>query len=178
MKKLLLLDKDGTIVRPTRGKFINEPWHQEAIEGVHEALTKAKSLYWDIKVCSNQAGVISGHKTLIKAFSEMQFCLELFPMISEIWFCPDWGETAWVCWGDCSEDHRIERHRKDSSLWYSSDRIIFPGFRKPEPGMLLAATNLEYDEIIFSGDRPEDEGAALEAGCPFIWAKDLTSYNF
>jgi D-glycero-D-manno-heptose 1,7-bisphosphate phosphatase len=169
--KLLLLDKDGTIVQSTHGEFVDEPWHQEPVHpGVAPSIDEAKKQGWEIKVCSNQGGVAAGHKSLEKVFQEMRFCLELFPSISEAYFCPDFdGNRGWYCWDDCLEEHRILRLRSDAHNWYPG-MGEFPSFRKPGAGMLLAAAGLNYDRILFVGDRPEDLGAAQAAGCEFLWA--------
>lgn len=172
--KLLLLDKDGTIVESSHPSgFINEPWHQKIIHPAQLAIQQAYQAGWDIKICSNQGGVAAGHKSLEKCFQEMHYCLELFPEISEAYFCPDFeGEICWYCWGECSEDFRIERKRSDSG-WYPGTSISeFPSFRKPGAGMLLAAANLDYDHILYVGDRPEDQGAAQAANMRFMWAEE------
>jgi D-glycero-D-manno-heptose 1,7-bisphosphate phosphatase len=172
VSKLLLLDKDGTIVQSTQGEFINEPWHQEIIHsGVIHTIEQAKSNGWDIKICSNQGGIAAGHKPLEKVFQEMRFVLELFPQIAEAYFCPDFeGEECWYCWDSCFEEHRILRSRQDAGIWYPGDIADFPSFRKPGAGMLLAASGLNYDRVVFVGDRDEDQGAAQAAGCEFLWA--------
>jgi phosphoglycolate phosphatase-like HAD superfamily hydrolase len=38
--------------------------------------------------------------------------------------------------------------------------------------MLLAASDLVCDRILYIGDRPEDEAAAKSAGFSFLWAED------
>ena len=48
-----------------------------------------------------------------------------------------------------------------------------PDFRKPSGGMLLDHIqffDVSADETLYVGDRPEDEAAALAAGCHFEWA--------
>ncbi len=51
-----------------------------------------------------------------------------------------------------------------------------PKWRKPAPGMLLQAAldfDVRIENVMFVGDRDEDRGAAHQAGCSFIWAKDF-----
>lgn len=176
MNKLLLLDKDGTIVTSVHESgFIDEPWHQKPIEGVKNILERAKAHDWEIKICSNQGGVAAGHKSLEKVFQEMRFLLELFPEVAEAYFCPDFeGEICWYCWDDCSEEHRIKRIRENAAIWYASSFFEgdFPRFRKPGAGMLLAAADDCVGKTLFVGDRPEDEEAARSANIPFLWAAD------
>lgn len=185
MKKLLLLDKDGTLISPKSGaKFVNSPWDQAAIPGVQEAIDAYVSADWKPVIISNQGGVAAGHKTLEEAILEMRFVLELFPAIEEAYFCPDFeGEECWKVWSDCSEQHRI-KYQNEIVLMprgYDAREIdnyvdgISPekNFRKPGPGMLrLAIDNHTASESLFVGDRPEDEGAAMAAKIPFKWAKD------
>lgn len=48
--------------------------------------------------------------------------------------------------------------------------------RKPNPGMLLeikGELGIEPEEMLYVGDRAEDQGAALAAGCGFAWADDF-----
>lgn len=50
-------------------------------------------------------------------------------------------------------------------------------WRKPNPGMIQQAM-LDYgidnpQKILFVGDRPEDEGAAISAGVDFCWVKQF-----
>ena len=89
----------------------------------------------------------------------MRFALELFPKLAEAYFCPDFeGQACWRVWGDCSEPHRI---KYDSSSWVTDDLGLTGGFRKPNPGMLKLAIDIHNaSEVLFVGDRPEDEGAA------------------
>ncbi len=55
---------------------------------------------------------------------------------------------------------------------------VVPEWRKPQPGMLLAAGeyyDLDPDEIIFVGDYDTDAEAAASAGIQFFWAEDFFS---
>lgn len=48
--------------------------------------------------------------------------------------------------------------------------------RKPNPGMLLDAMSfydIDADNTLMVGDRPEDKRAAENAGCAFMWAWDF-----
>lgn len=56
-QKLLVLDKDGTIVRPKSGNtFVQHPEDQELIEGVAEAIARYIADGWTIAIASNQGG--------------------------------------------------------------------------------------------------------------------------
>ncbi len=169
MTKLLLLDKDGTLIQPLGGKkFTSEPWDQEPLAGVKGALQFAVADGWFPVVVSNQGGVAAGHKTLNNAIDEMRFCLGLFPEIKEAFFCPDYeGDICCRVWGK-GEEHRIEY---TPLSWDVIGLEIRGQFRKPSPGMLkLAASLHSADKALMVGDRPEDEGAALGAEIKFVWA--------
>jgi len=108
--KILLLDKDGTLVVPASGaKFTNEPLDQAALPGVHEAIARFVADGYKPVIVSNQGGVEKGHKSLESAILEMQFALELFPAVTEAYFCPNFaGDVCWRVWGNRNEAHRIE----------------------------------------------------------------------
>ena len=167
--KLLICDKDGTLVAPASGaKFVTEPWDQKPLPGVENKLAEYAASGWEICIASNQGGVAAGHKSLENCILEMKFCLELFPAIGEAYFCPDFeGNVCWQVWDTCKEEHRIMHGQRTN-----------PGlkglFRKPSAGMLLAAMGeFGTEEAIYVGDRPEDEGAGVAAKIPFFWASDF-----
>jgi len=58
MTKLLILDKDGTLVCPKSGKeFVQHPEDQELIPGVSEAIARYAANGWKMAIASNQGGV-------------------------------------------------------------------------------------------------------------------------
>lgn len=171
--KLLLLDKDGTLISPKSGaKFVGDPWDQAPLLGVSEILRKYAANGWDMAICSNQGGVAANHKTLANCILEMKFCLQLFPEIKEAYFCPDFeGNECWRVWGDCGEETRI---LYSENSWETTNLEIVGQFRKPNPGMLtLAASFGNFEEILYVGDRPEDEDASIGAKFPFQWSANF-----
>lgn len=179
MNKLLLLDKDGTLITPASGeKFVQTPWDQKPLEGVTGGIAAARAAGWGIAICSNQGGISAGYKSLENTFLEMRFCLELFPNISEAYFCPanygDIGRECWRCWGNCQEDERIKYNQFASELSWS--QYGKADYRKPGPGMLLLAQSIQNaDMVLYVGDRPEDENAAKNASIPFLSAEEWRS---
>lgn len=170
---LLLLDKDGTLIFPKSGaKFVSDPWDQAPLHNVPKTLKKYAANGWEMTITSNQGGVAASHKSLANCILEMKYCLELFPEIKEVYFCPDFeGKECWKIWGDCGEDCQI---LYSQNSWETMELQIAGLFRKPNPGMLtLAASFYNFDEILYVGDRPEDEEAALGAKFPFQWAADF-----
>ncbi|MCC3508304.1 MAG: polynucleotide kinase [Microcoleus sp. PH2017_40_RAT_O_B] len=171
--KLLLLDKDGTLVSPRSGaKFVNDPWDQQPLANTGDRLIKYAAAEWKMAIISNQGGVAAGHKSLQNCILEMKFCLQLFPQVEEAYFCPnfDGGSECWRLWGQCAEERILYNQNSCETL----ELEIKDQFRKPNPGMLkLAASFYGFDEILYVGDRPEDEGAASAANIPFQWAVDF-----
>ena len=175
MTKLLLLDKDGTLISPKSGaKFVGDPWDQLPLPNVSDRLRKYATEDWKMAITSNQGGVGVGHKSLENCILEMKFCLELFPEIVEAYFCPDFeGSGCWRVWGECTREEQI---MYGANSFETTDLQVAGLFRKPNPGMLTLAANFyNFDEILYVGDRPEDEGAAIAANIPFQWATDFFS---
>lgn len=168
-EKLLLIDKDGTLVNPHNDKTFPEfPWDQVPIPGMYEKLYQYNFLEgWEIMVISNQGGVIAGYKSQEFAQLEMKYLLQLFPQISECYFCPSLGESCWRI-------TRSEEIRYDQSSWVYRGEPA-QSFRKPGAGMLTLARGLyaPSGEVLYVGDRSEDEQAAINAGIPFLFADDF-----
>jgi len=165
--KLLICDKDGTLTRPKSGQtFVQHPEDQELIEGVADAIARYIADGWTIAIASNQGGVAAGFKTLEDAQDEMRYALSLLPEIEYAVFCPDNGDTAHLVSiaGGCN------RYRK-----YQRISVEGLSYRKPSAGLIkicLAQTVFPYSDILFVGDRPEDQGAAANAKVNFMWADE------
>ena len=162
---LLLLDKDGTLVKPKSGaQFVNAPTDQEPLPSVIETLTSYSAKGAGLVIISNQGGIAAGHKSLESAIAEMRFCLELFPQIKEAYFCPDFeGEEC--CWCVAPKESRRYSFHELSGT-----------FRKPNPEMLLLAVSIfkaSQGLSLMVGDCPEDKQAATAANVPFQLATDF-----
>ncbi|MBD2153148.1 HAD hydrolase-like protein [Leptolyngbya sp. FACHB-16] len=171
MTKLLILDKDGTITTPKSGaKFVQSPSDQVLLPGVKEAIDRYAWDGWKMAIASNQGGVAVGRKTLREAIEEMQYCMNLIPKIEYGFMCPDLeGSTYYEIWRLQTGD--------EEWLWIEAQvsSRTYPNFRKPECGMLVRAMDVHDprmlpQNVLYVGDRPEDEGAALAAGVEFMWA--------
>lgn len=187
--KLAILDKDGTIIRPSSGKtFVQAPEDQELIPGAKEAANRLIQDGYLIVLCSNQDGVAAGYKSLESAIAEMKFACELIGC-SESYFCP--------CGPGSKGDYCIEVSRRgyqnywfnrewsgtklvDNFIWngdyYTANQL---GFRKPNPGMLKIAIEKRArrpKDIVMIGDRPEDHGAAAAAGVRFLDAAEWINH--
>lgn len=153
MKRLYIFDKDGTICQSKSGqKFINSVQDQELIPGVREKINQIKSTGAKIAIASNQGGVAFGFMTYNEAGEIMNDAANLIDADCFV-FCP------------AHPDGTVPGYR------YNSEN------RKPEPGMIFNCM-IHFDikdlaDVIFIGDRPEDEEAAMRAGVDFMWANEF-----
>jgi D-glycero-D-manno-heptose 1,7-bisphosphate phosphatase len=168
MSKIIFFDLDGTLRETISGKtFINEPHDQRAIEGTQKALSYYQKKGFVMIGITNQGGVAAGHKSLESAIEEQRITLQLFPELSEIFFCPNYdGESCWqISDGNVPLDFSAPRAGNGTAI----------SCRKPGHGMILIAARplAELADCWMIGDRPEDEACALAAGIKFIWASVL-----
>lgn len=176
MKKLLILDKDGTLTTTKSGeKFVQHPNDQKIIPGMGRALIEAKNQDWRICVASNQGGIIAGYKTHLDTTAEFVCLQRLFPEIEMAVYCPDQGRMMTQINYKVSHIWTQDVRDWNLTLKKTGQKIEIENFRKPSAGMiqLLIASfesKIGEDRIVYIGDRPEDEQAALNAGVVFIWA--------
>jgi len=91
MNKIIFFDLDGTLRETISGKtFINEPHDQRAIKGTQKALSSYQKKGFVLIGITNQGGVAAGHKSIESAIEEQRITLELFPELSEIFFCTNY----------------------------------------------------------------------------------------
>jgi len=186
MTKLLILDMDGTIRVNGAADFdnlefgcgfIQSPRDQKLIPSAIAAMKQFKSKGFTIIGASNQGGVAAGKKSLDDCIAEQAYTIELAyeadVEIHEILFCPDY--EGQICLGvDGSKDGH----------WNYSDKYKdCAPFRKPSGGMIevgrfLYEDPFDLNEIIFVGDRTEDEQAAKAANVQFIHATEWRSSHW
>ena len=171
MSKILFLALDNTIRRTKSGAtFINEPYDQELIPGVEEAIARHQGEI--IIGITNQGGVGAGFKTIKNCLIEQKVTLGLILDMTGIYFCPDGGNSLWSV---IRNGHAFSTHEFLRTAPYKP-------FRKPDHGMLqYACADLLDSEIpldsLMVGDRPEDQQAAKNADINFIWAEDWRNGN-
>ena len=167
---LVILDKDGTLVTPKSGKtFVQHPKDQALLPSVKSRIVALKAAGATLVIASNQGGVAVGHKSHESVEAEMQYCLELLPEISEVWYCTDFeGKTAFVI------NARMNVMPTLASSLIGCEDLVGT-FRKPSPGMLIGAMRFcQEREVAMVGDRPEDKQAATAAGISFT---DATAWR-
>lgn len=170
--KIFFFDLDGTLRETRSGEtFINDPADQKPIAGAQEAVSYYASKDFLCIGITNQGGVAAGKKSLESAIEEQRVTLGLFPELSEIFFCHTWGDSCYQL-----------SHGNNEALMFSSPIAGGENIscRKPGHGMLLlAAQSLvdlsDGDDHWMTGDRPEDEQAAKNAGINFIPAEVMLS---
>ena len=144
-KKILLLDRDGTLNKKSLpGEYINSLSEFIWIESSRNALKILAENGFSFIVITNQAGVSLGKTTVSD--------LEAIHDQLRIDFESDGLKLLdiYVC-----TDH-----------WNSNSK-----FRKPEPGMFFAAANqhkFRLDQVIYVGDDIRDGVAAGNAGCKSV----------
>lgn len=166
MNKVLILDMDGTCREPgSGGQFIQHPLDQKIIAGADTALARYHDEGWLAFGITNQGGVAALKKSLNDCIQEQYQTLKLLPQIHKIYFCPDFEGRQLGC------AYPSQWSKVFAPRGYSS-------FRKPGSGMIeyVLATHT-IDELLFVGDRPEDEQAASGAEVAFMWADAWRSHS-
>jgi D-glycero-D-manno-heptose 1,7-bisphosphate phosphatase len=164
--QLLILDKDGTVVRSAqKKKYITLPYDQELFPEAEILIKQAVEKGVKVVINSNQAGVFSKYKTLDNVIKEMEFCQNLLNgLVQHAIFCPDYeAKSAWVV--DTKNGVRVIKESSAAEGY----------FRKPNIGMLVLAMYLSnvysLDKCLVVGDRDEDVDAASNAGINFMSAE-------
>ncbi|PHR10159.1 MAG: hypothetical protein COB29_00840 [Sulfitobacter sp.] len=145
-KKILLLDRDGTInTKAPRGEYITRWSDMEILPEAVSGLQKLADAGFTFAVISNQAGIARGILSA-EIVSEINSRLSEFfhdkgvEMI-DFYVCPHHWDEGCMC-------------------------------RKPKPGMFHTCSEdhlLRLDQTIYVGDDPRDCEAARQAGCQSIF---------
>jgi D-glycero-D-manno-heptose 1,7-bisphosphate phosphatase len=145
----VFFDRDGTLINDPG--YLNHPDQVLLLEGAAEALRELHGLGYKTVVVSNQSGVARGIVTeemLDKIHERLRELLAAKgATLDKIYYCPD------------HPDGVVEQYRKDSD------------WRKPKPGMLLAAAqemDIDLAKSWMIGDADRDMEAGRSAGCRTI----------
>ena len=169
MVKLLICDKDGTLVTPASGeRFVQHPDDQILLQGVAEAIGTYKKQGWRVAIATNQGGVAAGYKSCYDMLKEVSYAMELVRANAAI-IAHSYEEVYAEAWYLRAPNHSWKiRENLDTAV----------RFRKPNPGMIFrlceefAHPGNPIEDVLFVGDRPEDSLAANAAGVPFQWADE------
>jgi len=147
--KAVFFDRDGTLIEDPG--YLNNPDQVKLLDGVSEAVIELKAMGYKLIVASNQSGVARGivtEETLEEIHNRLkQLLAEKGAYLDKIYYCPYHPEGV------------IPKYRKE---WY---------WRKPNPGMLLAAAdemNIDLEQSWMLGNNGGDIEAGQRAGCKTI----------
>ena len=150
--KAIFLDRDDTIIEDTG--YINSPELVKLIPNAAAAIVELRKMGYKIIVVSNQSGIARGlltEQTLAHVHERLkQLLAEHNAYLDRIYYCPYLPDGA------------IAKYRKDSD------------WRKPKPGMLLAASKemrIDLDKSWMIGNAYIDIASGKSAGCRTILIK-------
>ena len=144
-EKALFLDRDG-VINIDYG-YVHDPTRFVFIDGIFSLVRLANEAGYRIIIVTNQAGIGRGY------YSEEQFNSLMDWMQCE--FLNRGGKIDAVYYCPYHPEYGIGRYLRESS------------FRKPNPGMILAARddfNLDLQQSILVGDKYTDIAAGMAAG--------------
>ncbi len=156
--KAIFLDRDDTLIEDPG--YINNPEQVKLLDGAAEALVELKAMGYKLIVVSNQSAVARGIVTE-KVVGEIherlkQLLAEKGAYLDGIYYCPYHPEGV------------VRKYRKESD------------WRKPNPGMLLAAAeevDIDLTQSWMIGNNSRDIKAGLRVGCRTILINRSTDYK-
>ena len=147
--KAIFFDRDDTLVEDPG--YINNPDQVKLLDGVAEALIELRTMGYKLIVVTNQSAVARGIVTedgLEEIHDRLKSLLaEKGAYLDRIYYCPYHPEAV------------IPKYRKE---WY---------WRKPNPGMLLAAADeldIDLGQSWMIGNQADDIEAGHRANCKTI----------
>jgi D-glycero-D-manno-heptose 1,7-bisphosphate phosphatase len=156
--KAIFLDRDGTLIEDPG--YLNHPEQVKLLEGVAEALIELRAMGYMLIVVTNQSAVARGivsEKILGEIHNRLrQLLTERGAYLDQIYYCP------------YHPDGVVQKYRKESD------------WRKPNPGMLLAASDemdIDLSQSWKIGDSSRDIETGLRAGCKTILVTRLSRYK-
>lgn len=154
--KVIAFDADGTLRRCTVAgqPCPNKPGEWELLPGVRDTIQSIDWSHLGAAIVSNQAGVATGYLTAEMARQLLldtanAVWMPIVPFLFSVHYCPH------AVNGGCS-------------------------CRKPKPGLLYELCHQHAcrpKEVLFVGDMESDAGAALAAGCFFIYANSFFGWQ-
>ena len=147
--RAVFFDRDGTLVRDPG--YLSHPDQVELLDGAAEAVKELQLLGYKTVVVSNQSGIARGILTeemLEQIHARLRELLSRKGAVLDgIYYCPYHPDGA------------VPKYRKESD------------WRKPKPGMLLAAAgelDIDLTRSWMIGDNYRDTEAGRSAGCKTI----------
>jgi len=156
--KAIFLDRDDTLIEDPG--YINHPDQVKLLDSAPEAIAELKALGYKLVVVSNQSAVARGivsEQVLGKIHDRLkQLLAEKGVFLDRIYYCP------------YHPDGVIAKYRKESD------------WRKPNPGMLLAAAeqmDIDLAQSWAIGNSDSDIQAGSRAGCKTVLIDHPSHYK-
>ncbi len=147
--KAIFLDRDDTLIHDPG--YISDPEQVKLIDGAAEAMVALRQLGYKLILVTNQSAIARGMITedkLRAIHDRLEYLLaQKGASLDRIYFCP------------YHKDGKVKKYAQDHD------------WRKPNPGMLLAASKdmkIDLRQSWCIGDRASDIGAGQQAGCRTI----------
>ena len=154
-EKAIFLDRDDTLIKDPG--YINDPDQIKLLEGVPACLRGFRKLGYKLVVVTNQSAVARGiitEEVLAQIHERLEELLKAKGVhLDRIYYCPFHPEGV------------IKKYRKPSD------------WRKPNPGMLLAAAqelDIDLQRSWCIGNSPSDVEAGARAGCQTILVNQMS----
>lgn len=145
MNRALFLDRDG-VININHG-YVHTPEKFDFVDGIFDICRIARAKGYLIIVVTNQAGIGRGYYSEETFLDLTRWMQEQFARegveITKVYFCPHHPE------------HGVGKYKFDSP------------FRKPAPGMILAAAkefSVDLSQSVLVGDSESDIQAGIAAG--------------
>lgn len=154
-RRALFLDRDG-VINVDHG-YVHRPDQFEFVDGIFDLVRNACRRGYHVFIVTNQAGIGRGYYTEQDFHALMEWVCGEFRanggQIDKVYFCPYHPE------------HGIGTYKRETS------------FRKPGPGMILAAAEefgLDLAASVLIGDKESDieAGVAAGVGCNVLFCPD------
>lgn len=160
---VLFLDIDGTVRKgkDELGKFVNLPSDVEVFSEVPPLLAHYRELGYYIVGITNQGGIALGYVSRSNAVSALwKTDLECGYRFDLMLFCPD---------GPSDVEGRASPYRKPRA------GMFFESIRRLHRMMNPMGHSIDLWTSLYVGDRKEDIQFALQAGVPYMDAKEWRS---
>lgn len=167
---LYLFDMDGTLITSYMDNPDKEYTRWEVLPGRVQRLRRLRDEGHDVGIVTNQAGVAFGHITPSDVYAKLQQVAAALGLGQLFVYSGDsvplqlHNGEPWTCVAVC----------------FAHAAATVPAFatgtarRKPSGAMILELLgpcgDYSPDEVLYVGDREEDEAAARDAGVSFQWA--------
>lgn len=172
---LYIFDLDGTLT---------ETYSTEVLPGVGEKITRLKEEGHDLAVATNQAGLSWRVWTRQEKFPDVERMRKRLVTVAES--LPPLAQAPWyVSVHDTRVRLSLEEFESVAGEMTEAEHGLDlhasaePGWRKPQPGMLLAACEalgVSPEEAFYVGDMETDAEAAAAAGVSFLWATEFFGF--